>query len=625
MTVNEMGVNRTQAPVQGKLPLALLLVVATVLAAPFVLFSTFSGVPWNDDEGTLLVGFRSLLEGHRMYDDIYSLYGPLYNVVYGLVYVVLHVPLTHMAGRLIAAAFWLTYTAGFAVFCHRLTRSTAATLFAYLLVLVWLAPLTGSPGHPQQLCLLLLVTVLLLVCLIERAADAATVAGIGAAVAGLALVKINVGVYIGGGLVLALLCVTALTAWTRIAIPMVTIALLLLPFAVQAPLFGFRWARGYGLFSALTIAAALVVFLNTPRQSILRAADWRMIVLGGGITCLTAIGGMMLAGSSAYAILNATLLQNIHFARNWNIPLFLGPTGGLAAMASVLAAVAYRASESWSRMQDYRNISVVTLKSGFVLLGVQMLLFSSEEQVFRILVPFCWLLMVQPAGIRQQHAFGRGVASLIGAILSLYPFPVAGDAQIRIGTLLPVIMVPILAYDLLKALRERRAGKRLPARFRSGPAAVAVVLAIGAVATLRSARAYWHAVPLGLPGTSLIRAERKQVDDIRWVTAQLSSCASSYSMPGLLSFPFWTGHALPTTLNINDVLAFIRPQQQQRIVEALSRQPDLCVVYNPGYLQFFDRGQIVTDPPLLHYLQADFVAAAERDGFIILKRRTSVP
>jgi hypothetical protein len=77
-------------PVQEKLPrLGRLLVVATVLAAPFVFFSTFTGVSWFDDEGTLLVGFRSLLEGHRMYDDIYSLYGPLYNVVYGLIYVVL--------------------------------------------------------------------------------------------------------------------------------------------------------------------------------------------------------------------------------------------------------------------------------------------------------------------------------------------------------------------------------------------------------------------------------------------------------------------------------------------------------------------------------------------------------
>jgi hypothetical protein len=429
----------------------------------------------------------------------------------------------------------------------------------------------------------------------------------------------------GAGLFLALLRVTAPTAWTRIAVPIVTIALLLLPFAVQGPLLGFRWARLYSLFSALTIAAALLIFLKIPRQPILRAADWQVIVLGGGLTCLTVIGGMMLAGSSAYAILDASLLQNMHFARNWNLPLYLGPTGGVAAMASVLAALAYRTSESWSRMQDYRDISLVTLQSGFVLLGVQMLMFSSEEQVFRILVPFSWLLMVQPGGIRQQHAIGRGVAGLIGAILSLYPFPVAGTTQIRIGTLLPVTMVPILAYDLLRVLPERAAVRHLSAVFRSSHVAVAVVLAIGAVATLRSARAYWHAVALGLPGTSLIRVERKQADDIRWVTAQLSSCASSYSMPGLLSFAFWTGHALPTTLNINNVLAFIGPAQQQRIVEALSRQPDLCVVYNPGYLQHFDRGQIGTDPPLLHYLQADFAPAAERDGFIILKRRTSVP
>ncbi|MBV8507460.1 MAG: hypothetical protein JOZ11_16850 [Alphaproteobacteria bacterium] len=90
-----------QSPIQSKLPrLGLLLVVATVLAAPFVLFSTFSGMSWFDDEGTLLVGFRSLLDGHRMYDGIYSLYGPLYNAVYGLINVVLHVPPTQTAGRL---------------------------------------------------------------------------------------------------------------------------------------------------------------------------------------------------------------------------------------------------------------------------------------------------------------------------------------------------------------------------------------------------------------------------------------------------------------------------------------------------------------------------------------------
>jgi hypothetical protein len=528
-----------------------------------------------------------------------------------------------MAGRVIAAALWLIYTAGFAAFCYRLTRSTAATMLAYLLVLTWLTQLMDSPGHPEELCLLLLAAVLLLACSMDRATHPATLAGISAAVAGLALIKINIGIYVAGALVLVILSVTTRTAWTRIAILVVTTAMLLLPFAVQAPLFDFGWARMYSLFSALTIGAALLVFLEFPHQAVLRITDWSILVVGGGLMCLTVIGGMMLAESSAYAIFDATLLQNTHFIRNWNLPLDVGSKSLLAAAMSVLAALAYCASGSWSRLQGYRALGVVTLKSGFVLVALLLLLFASPEQVFKLLVPFCWLLMVQPKGIHRQLPMGRGMAGLIGATLSLYPFPVAGH-QIRIGALLPVMMVPILAYDLLKASPEHgtsRIGRHLPAFFNFGPAVSAVVLAIGALATLQSARAYWHGVPVGLPGTSLIRTDPKQADDLRWVTKQLSSCGSSYSMPGLWSFTFWTGHTLLTTLNLNDVLAFIRPAQQQSIVQVLSHQPDLCVVYNPEYLQTFDRGQIETDPPLLNFLETEFVPTAERDGYLILKRR----
>lgn len=89
----------------------------------------------------------------------------------------------------------------------------------------------------------------------------------------------------------------------------------------------------------------------------------------------------------------------------------------------------------------------------------------------------------------------------------------------------------------------------------------------------------------------------------------------------MFSFALWTSHALPTALNINDTLAFILPAQQREVVKALAGQPDLCVVYNPDYLRFFDRGQIERDPPLLHYLLAAFVSVASRHGFFILKRR----
>ncbi len=54
---------------------------ATIFAAPFVILNSLVGVDWTDDQGTLMAGFRSLLDGHRMYDEIYSLYGPLYNLV----------------------------------------------------------------------------------------------------------------------------------------------------------------------------------------------------------------------------------------------------------------------------------------------------------------------------------------------------------------------------------------------------------------------------------------------------------------------------------------------------------------------------------------------------------------
>jgi hypothetical protein len=624
MTVNERAVGPTLGLVQSKLPgPRILLVVATALAIPFVFFTTFNGMSWFDDEGTLLVGFRSLLDGYRMYDDIYSLYGPLYNLLYGLVYVVFHVPLTHMAGRLIAATLWLIYTAGFTTFCHRLTRSTPATLVAYLLVLIWLAELMDSPGHPEELCLLLVVAVLLLACSLDRAADSAMLAGMGAAVAGLALIKINIGVYVGGAVVLVLLCITARAAWTRIAIPLVTIALLFLPFAVQAPLFDFGWARMYSLLSTLTTAAALLVFLNFPDNAVLRAAHWLIIALGGGLICLTVIGALMLAGSSLYAIFDATVMQNMHFIRNWNVPLDVGPKSLMAAVVSLVAALAYCASGSWSRVQGYRDLSVVALKLGFVLFAVPLLLFASPERVFKLLVPFCWLLMVQPKTIGERYPIGRGVAGLIGATLSLYPFPVAGH-QLRIGALLPVLMVPILAHDLLKRCVNAGSAGTCQRSCIWGALTMTMVLAIGAIATLRSASAYWHGVPLGLPGTGLIRTDQKQADDLRWVTAQLSSCASSYSMPGLLSFTFWTGHALPTTLNINDVLAFIRPAQQQGIIEALSRQSDLCVVYNPEYLQSFDCcGQIESNPPLLNFLRTEFISTAERNGYLILKRRAS--
>ena len=111
----------------------LLLLLTGVLFVPLTVVHALDGFFWFDDEGTLMAGFWSLRDGLRMYDDIYSLYGPAYNALYGLIYVGLHVPLTHTDGRLISAALSLSYTAGFAGVCFMVTRSVAAMLICFLL------------------------------------------------------------------------------------------------------------------------------------------------------------------------------------------------------------------------------------------------------------------------------------------------------------------------------------------------------------------------------------------------------------------------------------------------------------------------------------------------------------
>jgi hypothetical protein len=131
--------------------MGLILGAATILAAPFVILDSLVGVDWTDDQGTLMAGFRSLLDGHRMYDEIYSLYWPLYNLVYGLIYGVLRVPLTHDAGRLMFAAlprFGWPIPRELASFVWKLARSGAIGAAELCARTSPVAPVVAVAGPP---------------------------------------------------------------------------------------------------------------------------------------------------------------------------------------------------------------------------------------------------------------------------------------------------------------------------------------------------------------------------------------------------------------------------------------------------------------------------------------------
>ena len=201
----------------------------------------------------------------------------------------------------------------------------------------------------------------------------------------------------------------------------------------------------------------------------------------------------------------------------------------------------------------------------------------------------------------------------------LYAFPVAGH-QVNIVAVFPLVVLAVLSRDVASTLSGQWYLERVPVLSWMPAGMTALAIVMGGFATLEAVRTYSTGVELGLPGTSFIRVDRQRAEDLQWVSSQLSRCSASYSVPGLYSFSLWTGEALPTTLNVNAELNFLSVQQQQAIVNALSREANLCVVYNPDLLKLFDRGQAAANPPLLKFVSTAFEASSEHDGYIILRR-----
>src|SRR5690242_15555222 len=143
---------------------------------------------------------RWLLEGHAVYTDFTSIYGPFYFLYSWIVHTFLGGASTHTATRLAGILPWvLTCMLAF-TFTLRVTGSRAMALIAWLAVLRSLAFLAAEPGHPQEICVLLLVGILVL----ASSPTPLRLAFAAALAAALTLTKINLGVFVCAGFALAL-------------------------------------------------------------------------------------------------------------------------------------------------------------------------------------------------------------------------------------------------------------------------------------------------------------------------------------------------------------------------------------------------------------------------------------
>src|SRR6266850_517700 len=175
---------------------------ATLPVGYLAMFSSFA--PW-DDEGYVLLTLRSYAHGGRLYDEIYSQYGPLFYEIVSGVFHALDLPYTHDAGRLVTLGVWLATSLLCGVASFWMTRRVLLGLGVQLLVFQRLTSLCNEPLHPGGL-LCLLLGVMIAAVSFEEAPGAGAMALVGSVVAAMLLVKINVGVF-------ALVSLTLVVAW----------------------------------------------------------------------------------------------------------------------------------------------------------------------------------------------------------------------------------------------------------------------------------------------------------------------------------------------------------------------------------------------------------------------------
>ena len=421
--------------------------ILTVPAAVAAYYRIFSGFAEWDDEGTLMMTVRQYLTGARLYEEIYSGYGPVYYFYNWLVRSATGNVLNHNAVRITSAVVSLLCALICAWIVLRLTKSLAAASVAHLLVFRVLSFFTNEPGHPQELCMLLLV------CLAGSGILAANpryvwlaMTAAGSIAAALTLVKVNIGIFAILAVALAVLFQSPPGWFWRTAKYAAGGGALLLPFALMRVHLNDPAAQAYCFVVTASIAGVLAGAPGFARAGTLSFRECLAAAAGFAVTLALVLLVLVWQGVPMQATLKMLVLNHVRINVSqgfWYRAVELGRIWIAWAMAGLGAAIlVVRAAQS-------REKSVYGLLTSFrILFGAAGLLMAlvSPNLLLGFVTPFCWLLLcprADHAPLRQTHA--RILLCIAAVLQTLYAYPIAGSQTY----FLRVLLVLVAAISLL--------------------------------------------------------------------------------------------------------------------------------------------------------------------------------
>jgi hypothetical protein len=599
--------------------------IGAFLAAYFTIFNEFA--PY-DDEGTLLVTLKAFVQGHALYREIWSVYGPFYYELFGGFFKLFGLSITTDASRTIVLVVWVGTSLLFGVAAQRLTGRLSLGLTTMIAAFSALAVLANEPMHPQGLCVLILAFFALFAVNGLRGWIGWSGIACGALLAALLLTKVNLGIFAIAATVVALaVSVEPIyrRGWLRW---LIIAAFLVMPVAVLDRDLRQAWVRELILLEGLAGIAVLVAS-RTIRP--VREKDggentrWLLAAVLGFVAAFVTIVVIVLITGPSLSNVYQGVVKDALGIREVFTSQFPFPAG--AALDWAIAAVVAAAIAGGVRLA--RRDVVPVFWTGLLRAAAGLTILCSVAHIVPvglnpsaadpIVVPMLlvWVAAIPPAGVVETayKRFLRVLLPLVAIAETLQVYPVPGS-QVGIASAFFVAVGALCLADSwtdLQAWSEARGGSILR-NFSTSVAMVAIALpaAFGLNAivlpAMSSAVSYHELTKLKLPGAELMHLGTAQVEEYEGLVELLhkNKCTTFVGWPTVNSLYLWSGLEPPLPTIPNGWFYAMKESQQQMAVEELRASPRPCAIVNEELANFYLQGRPAPSTPLVHYVKQNF-------------------
>jgi len=613
--------------------------IALAAAVSVTAFCTVCTEFWSyDDMGFLMLTQKTLAAGHPLYDQTFTAYGPAYYAWAQFLRTATGLPLSHDTTFLFTTLAVVVASLLCAGYVARLSRNLFLTALTLLATATLLLVMKSEPGHPQELCALLLTGMLAGAAFLGVARRPAILLGlIGLLVGALSMTKPNLGVFAAVAASASLSRMAPAgrvrTAWFGLS----GLAALILPVALMRH--NLPEVAGYCVIES---AAILFLLLHLVAWKPDQRLTWRSfgVALIGFATALLACSAYALVtGTTLPGLAYGLFLQHLAFDQLFS---FYSPFANRDILLPLCVAVG-----AWVATGPARHVwkPCPWIPDALKFAVAPFMIFAVLK--LGITPAFMWCLPLvaatagpsprQPQSVDEQGP--RYFALSLAVMNALWGYPVWGSqAGLSFFLLIPVAMVSCadaVRYGFWCTGRPASSNSARPwstpvlwcfPRGRTGFKALYLVMAVAILGLAllqanQAAAAYRRLEPSGLPGSRLLHLPREQADFYRQIIRSAQAHGRSFfTMPGLGSLYFWANADPPTCIHPTTWMTLLTPAQQTKVVSDLEKAPGLCIIrWNP-LIEFWTQGRDISGNKVVRYIEDNFLVAESFNGCDILMR-----